>query len=624
MIAIKILKIKPFCKSAIWGGERLKERYNKNYPGEKLAETWELSLHPDGPATDEKGILLSDIFADGGLGTNLGDFERFPALTKLIDARDDLSVQVHPSDEYAERVEGSFGKDEMWIIVEAEEGAGIYLGLKSEMTKDEFSDAIEREKLTDMLRFVPVKRGESYLIPSGTLHAIGRGCLIYEIQENSNITYRVYDYGRQDKNGNRRELHVEKAIEVANLTNFVNLNLHIPSYDGEIIGMSRYFHVTKIKVNKEQTIKLDKGSFRHLACVAGSGEIGGTRLELGESAIAAAEDGELILKNTSDKESEFIMTQVRKYYVGIDLGGTFIKGGIVDDLGNIILSDKTPTESAGGSEVVAKNIAGLVASLLLKAGLKNTDVVGVGMGVPGMIDSKAGVVTYSNNLGWKDFPIGKRVSELTGLQVKIANDANVAALGEVKFGGGIGADNVVMLTLGTGVGGGAVVEGRLLEGNKGAGAEFGHSCISVGGELCTCGRRGCLEAYASATALIRDTKRAMQAHPESEMWKVAATLDEVDGETAFKVKDTDDAAGEVVKNYIMMLGEGLVNITAVFRPEIILLGGGVSAQGDTLIKPLQSYVDKHMFAGELGPRVEIKIANLGNRAGLVGAACLLF
>jgi glucokinase len=211
-----------------------------------------------------------------------------------------------------------------------------------------------------------------------------------------------------------------------------------------------------------------------------------------------------------------------------------------------------------------------------------------------------------------------------GIPVRIANDANVAALGEVKFGGGKDYENVIMLTLGTGVGGGAVLDGKLMEGNKGAGAEFGHSCISFGGEKCTCGRRGCLEAYASATALIRDTKRAMEKHPESAMWKVAPTLDKVDGATAFSQKDKDETAKAVVDHYIEMLGTGLCNIAAVFRPEAILLGGGVCAEGDNLIVPLQKYVDENIFAGKLGPRVEIITAKLGNKAGLVGGACLLF
>lgn len=310
-----------------------------------------------------------------------------------------------------------------------------------------------------------------------------------------------------------------------------------------------------------------------------------------------------------------------KYYVGIDLGGTFIKGGIVDESGNILVSDKTPTESEKGSDGVAKNIAALVLSLMQKQGLQTADVVGIGMGVPGMIDSKAGNVIYSNNLDWKDFRIGDKVETLTGLKVKIANDANVAALGEVKFGAAKNCNDVIMITLGTGVGGGIVAGGKLIEGNKSAGAELGHMVIVADGERCTCGRRGCLEAYASATALIRDTKVAMELHKDSKMWEVGG-LENVDGKTAFAYKDTDAYAKEVVDNYIKYLSMGLTNFANIFRPEAILLGGGVCAEGDNLVKPLQALVDRDIFAGDMGPQVPILTAKLGNSAGLLGAAAL--
>lgn len=311
-----------------------------------------------------------------------------------------------------------------------------------------------------------------------------------------------------------------------------------------------------------------------------------------------------------------------KYYVGIDLGGTFIKGGIVSEDGIIILQDKTPTESEKGDRGVATNIANLVQKLIAGASLTLEQVEGIGMGVPGMIDSKNGVVIFSNNLAWEDFAIGATVEALTGLPVKIANDANVAALGEAKFGGAKGKENVVMLTLGTGVGGGIVAEGKLIEGNRSAGAELGHSAIVYEGEPCTCGRKGCLEAYASATALIRDTKRAMQAHKDSRMWEIGS-LDNVTGKTAFDYKDKDIYAKSVVDSYIAHLACGITNFANIFRPEIVLLGGGVCGQGDELVKPLQALLDKEIFAGNLGPRVEIRIAELGNSAGLLGAAALL-
>ena len=615
---MEIVKLYPECKDNIWGGVKLKEKYGKQTDKDPVAESWELSFHKDGPTRLENGATLQETAAESDLGKNCKGFPFFPMLAKLIDAKQDLSVQVHPSDAYALKYENSFGKTEMWYIVEAEQGAGIYLGFKRDVTQKEYEEAIKNHTLTDLLNFFEVKAGECYFIPSGTIHAIGAGCLICEIQQNSNLTYRVYDYGRKDKNGNERELHVEKALKVTSLEKYEYEPLSITTAQGELLGLSRYFTTTAVCVSGETKIFADKNTFKCVMCVGGSGKIAGKAVALGDSWFVPAGYGEVLLTGNM----QLIVAEVRKYYVGIDLGGTFIKGGIVDDLGNIVYEDKAPTESDKGAEKVAENIAALVKKLLERVGLGADDVEGIGMGVPGMIDSKNGNVIYSNNLAWKDFAIGPRVSELTGLLVKIANDANVAALGEVKFGVAKGYENAILLTLGTGVGGGIVVDGVLIEGNKSAGAELGHSVIVAGGEQCTCGRKGCLEAYASATAIIRETKRAMQADKNSKMWEIGS-LDQVTGKTAFDYKDVDGAAKAVVDAYIEKLACGITNFANIFRPEVVILGGGVCAQGDGLIKPLQALLNKELFAGDLGPQVPIVIAKLGNLAGLLGGAALL-
>ncbi len=312
-----------------------------------------------------------------------------------------------------------------------------------------------------------------------------------------------------------------------------------------------------------------------------------------------------------------------RYYIGIDLGGTFIKGGIVNEKGEILLSDKTPTEVEKGDRGVAANIARLTKDLLSRQGIDISEVEGLGIGSPGMIDSNEGNVVYANNLGWENFRICDELSRLLGgIKVKIGNDANVATLGEVRFGAARNYNSAVMITLGTGVGGGIVIDGKLVEGNMGAGAELGHIVIVKGGEQCSCGRRGCFEAYSSASALIRDTKRAMQAHPDSKMWEIGS-LDAVTGKTVFDYAPIDAYAKEVLDSYIEHLACGLVNYANIFRPEVILLGGGVCAQGDNLIVPLQKLVDNEIYAGVKGPRVPILIAELENSAGLLGAAALL-
>ncbi len=615
---MSIYKLYPECKDNVWGGTQLKEKYGKKTDKNPVAESWELSFHDDGPTRVESGEELRAVVSERDLGENCKGFPFFPMLVKFIDAKADLSVQVHPSDDYALKYENSFGKTEMWYIVDADEGAGIYLGFKKNVSAEEYRKAVQENTLLELLNFFKVKAGDCYFIPSGTIHAIGKGCLIAEIQQNSNLTYRVYDYGRVDKNGKTRELHIEKASKVSSLNAYLPTSFRAKTARGELLGASKYFSTTLLTVNGEACLKTDEKTFQCLSVVSGSGEIDGVKAKAGDSFFLTAENKERIVKG----EMKVVVAEVRKYYVGIDLGGTFIKGGIVNDLGEIVLQDKVPTESEKGADAVAENIARLAKTLLEKTGLGVSDVEGLGMGVPGMINSKTGTVIYSNNLDWKDFKIGEKVAKLTGLTVKIANDANVAALGEVKFGAAKDCENAVLITLGTGVGGGIVANGELLEGNQSAGAEIGHSVIVANGEQCTCGRKGCFEAYSSATALIRDTKRAMQEHKNSKMWQTY-TLETVNGKTAFDYQDTDPYAKAVVENYIELLAVGLTNIANIFRPNVILIGGGVCAQGDNLIKPLQKLLDRDLFAGEMGPQVPIRVAELGNSAGILGAAALL-
>ena len=609
---MKVEKLYPECKDYIWGGRRLIDKYGKKTDRIPCAESWELSFHPDGPTRLSGGELLSDCVKKEDLGKNACDFPMFPMLIKLIDAEGDLSVQVHPSDSYALENENSYGKTEMWYIVEAAEGAGIYLGFKRDVTRSEYETAIADGTLTELLNFIEVRPGQCYFIPSGTVHAIGKGCLICEIQQNSNLTYRVYDYGRVDKNGKSRELHIDKALEVSCLSRFDPV-----SRENGLIGASKYFTVNKLNVSGEQTLSI-KDSFISVVCLSGKGRVGGKKVSVGDSVFVSAIENKVTLGG----EMTVLISSVRKYYLGIDLGGTFIKGGIVDDLGNVIASDKIPTEREGGPQHVTLNIVGLCKQLLSKTTLSEADIVGIGIGVPGMIDSQNGEVVFSNNFGWEHFYIAPEVEKHMGVPVKIANDANVAALGETKFGCGKKYKNTVMLTLGTGVGGGIVLDGKLYEGNRSAGAELGHSVIMRGGEQCSCGRRGCLETYASATAIIRDTVRAMNAHSDSKMWEIGST-NKVNGKTAFDYYEIDEYARLVVDNYIESLGVGIANIANVFRPEAVILGGGVCAQGDALITPLKKQLAREIYAGERGPSVDIVIAELENSAGLLGAAALL-
>ena len=313
------------------------------------------------------------------------------------------------------------------------------------------------------------------------------------------------------------------------------------------------------------------------------------------------------------------------YYVGIDLGGTNIKTGVVDEQGKIIAKSSIPTKSERTADEVAFDMAFEVLNLVKSQKISLDELVGVGIGSPGAINSGAGIVDYSPNLGWYNVPIAELILKRVKKPVKVSNDANVAALGETLFGAGKGYKDTILVTLGTGVGGGIVIGGKLFEGNESKGAELGHSVLVVNGEPCACGRRGCFEAYSSATALIRETKEAMMRDRESKMWDfVDGDIDKVDGRTAFETEKQGDATAKlVVNNYVLYLSEGLLNLCNIFRPQAIMLGGGVCAQGDNLINRLNKRIKAQHYGYQGTPPVELLIASLGNDAGIIGAAALL-
>lgn len=303
------------------------------------------------------------------------------------------------------------------------------------------------------------------------------------------------------------------------------------------------------------------------------------------------------------------------YIIGIDVGGTFIKGMVLKGEESVC-ECQTPTEAG---EKLADCIRAFVNQLVSASGATVDKIKGVGVCCPGVIDGE-GAVVRADNLNLVNYPLKTLLEKKLSLPVKVCNDANAAALGEATFGAGRGYSDSVLITLGTGVGGGIVIGGKLFEGNKKAGAEIGHMVIEHGGKRCSCGRFGCFEAYCSARALTEMTKEAMKANPSSKMWQ-NYTFETADGRTAFEHMDGDSSAKEVVDLYLNYLACGVANIANIFRPQAILIGGGVAAQGVRLTKTLQSLVDSQIFAADYAP-VEIKCASLGNRAGSFGAAAL--
>lgn len=313
------------------------------------------------------------------------------------------------------------------------------------------------------------------------------------------------------------------------------------------------------------------------------------------------------------------------YRAGIDLGGTNIKAGILDEKQKLLIEDSVPTRAERPYQEVIGDMADLVKRLLEGLHITEQELLGVGVGSPGTVDAEQGVVLYSNNFGWENVPLAAELSRYFTCPVKLSNDANCAALGEVKAGAAKEISNAVLLTLGTGVGGGVIIDGRVFEGAHAGGAELGHTSLILGGEACTCGRRGCVEAYVSATALIRDAKRAAGKYPASVMNELCeGDLSNMNGKLPFDAAWAGDAAGkEVVDAYIAYLGESIVNFVNIFRPDVVLLSGGVCNQGVRLTEPLSKYIRDKCFAREKAFIPEVKCAILGNRAGVIGAANLI-
>ena len=282
---MSVLKLSPTLKDYIWGGYKLKELFGRDNGGKMISESWEVSVHPDGLSKCD-GVTLADYIGANPYSVNRqGD--RFPVLIKYIDAKQNLSVQVHPDDGYAHRVEGDNGKTEMWYIIKAEKGAGIYCGFKRDTSRGEFLEAVQKGEVESLLNFVQVKEGDCFLIEAGTVHAIGAGCVICEVQQSSNVTYRVYDYNRKDANGNTRELHLDKALNVINYKAFcdsTNSGEFQPCDGGKIRRLTecKYFRCRELLVESEYCEEA-KTSFVTLNVLEGSGEINGQAFSAGDS-----------------------------------------------------------------------------------------------------------------------------------------------------------------------------------------------------------------------------------------------------------------------------------------------------------------------------------------------------
>ncbi len=314
------------------------------------------------------------------------------------------------------------------------------------------------------------------------------------------------------------------------------------------------------------------------------------------------------------------------YTIGIDLGGTNIAAGIVNDNYEIIRKDSVPTGADRPGEEIVKDMAALCKKIIADEGLTEADIEYIGIATPGTADSDTGVVVYANNLPFLDFPIADLLKKYIAIdRVLIENDANAAAKGEAVAGAAKGYANSVMITLGTGVGGGIIIDNKVYSGFNHAGAELGHIVIEYNGAPCSCGRKGCWEAYSSATALIRMTKeKILEVGESSKMWEmIGGDIGKVSGRTAFAAAREGDKAGqEVVDKYIGYLSSGLASIINIFQPEVLSIGGGISNEKDNLLNPVKEAIKGETYSRDNIKATDIRIATLRNDAGIIGAAVL--
>ena len=311
--------------------------------------------------------------------------------------------------------------------------------------------------------------------------------------------------------------------------------------------------------------------------------------------------------------------------VGIDVGGTSIKGATIRSDGTVLDRFSMPVDKTAAPEVEIGKLCDLV-NECLATHKYDEKIAGIGIGIPGSVDNESGLLIRLTNLPtWNGFPLKKFMEERCHLYVKMINDADAAALGEAKLGRGKDVNYMLMFTLGTGVGGGIVINKVVYSGNKGMGAELGHITVEHNGRQCGCGRKGCLEAYASATALINETKKAMEAHPESKLHEVAKELGTVDARVPFRAEERgDEVAYKIIEEYVMWLSEGLISYCNIFRPNMIVLSGGVANEGENLLKRIRKYLKDHTDGMPGSAPVEVEQGKLGYDSGKIGAAALYF
>jgi glucokinase len=312
------------------------------------------------------------------------------------------------------------------------------------------------------------------------------------------------------------------------------------------------------------------------------------------------------------------------YNVGIDLGGTKIAAGLIDDKGKIVFKNSMPTRAECHYTDIASDMSFLATDVIRRGGASIDQVESVGIGSPGAADSGKGLIIYCSSLNFRNVPLCSEIQKHIGLPVFLDNDANCAALAESITGAAKGSEHSVTVTLGTGIGCGIIIGGKLYRGFNHAAGEAGHMVTELSGEQCSCGRKGCWETYASGTALVRQTRKAAADAPLSLINRLSSgEIARINGTTAFDAARLgDDAALRVVNQYIRHVSDGLISLINILMPEVVVIGGGVSHQGEYFLEPLQKLVSAGAYGGQNLHQPKLKAAELGNDAGIIGAAML--
>jgi glucokinase len=307
-------------------------------------------------------------------------------------------------------------------------------------------------------------------------------------------------------------------------------------------------------------------------------------------------------------------------YIGVDVGGTNLVAGVVNQEGRILAKAKCRTESGKGTDAIIDDIIAISHEACMNARISESDIFSIGLGIPGAVDNSKGEVIFCPNIPFADIPLAKIIRSKWDIPVRLVNDADAAAFGEAYAGSAKGCFSMILITLGTGIGGGIVIDGKLSTGFNNIGGEVGHIVIEYDGRKCNCGRKGCWEKYAAASGLITLTKEQMERDKSSALWRISSASDKVDGRTAFIAAREGDASGKaVVELYLNYLACGLASLINIFQPDVLCIGGGVSNEGDDLLLPLRELVKNNTFRHP-DKNTEIRIASLGNDAGIIGAA----